>query len=92
MREDEQLSSLIGDIYDAALDTTQWIPVLGRVCEFVGGCSVTLFAKDAVKKNGNIFYEEGKIESQSTKLCLDPSTTGQFFVEVRGGHRRFYCS
>src|SRR5207248_902192 len=37
MLEAEELSALIGDIYDAALDPTLWPQVLPRSAQFVGG-------------------------------------------------------
>jgi hypothetical protein len=43
MREEEALSLLIGDIYDAALDATLWPAVLGRTRDFVRGQTATLF-------------------------------------------------
>ena len=37
MGELEQVSTLIGNIYDAALDPALWSPVLQRISDFVGG-------------------------------------------------------
>src|SRR5881296_1144888 len=36
MSDPRQISSLIGDIYDAVLDKSLWIGVLGRAAHFVG--------------------------------------------------------
>ena len=46
MREVEQVSSLIGDIYDAALDPALWADVLGKARDFVGGSAAVLYSKD----------------------------------------------
>jgi DNA-binding CsgD family transcriptional regulator len=59
MREDEQLSSLIGDIYDAALDATLWPRTLERVYGFVGGCGAVLYIVDAGRSTGKVYYEVG---------------------------------
>jgi hypothetical protein len=42
MQEGEQLSRLIGDIYDAALDPGRWSAVLGKTRAFVGGQAAVL--------------------------------------------------
>jgi DNA-binding CsgD family transcriptional regulator/PAS domain-containing protein len=88
MREHEQLSSLIGDIYDAALDPSLWLPVLGKARGYVGGSSSALYSKDAVRKSGKLHYQEGDIDPHFRKLyveryaTLDPFTTGHFFAEI----------
>ena len=46
MDEVEQVSALIGDIYDASLDPALWCPVLQQIGDFVGGPTAALFAKD----------------------------------------------
>lgn len=53
--EAEQLSSLIGEIYDAALDPVQWRHVIGKAGRFVG-CAPTLAPKDAAGQAGNVYY------------------------------------
>jgi hypothetical protein len=40
--EAAELSAVIGDIYDAAIDPALWQQALGRVCAFVGGSSAVL--------------------------------------------------
>lgn len=45
--ESAALSSLIGDIYDAALDPSLWIRTLEHSCAFVGGSSAVLYWHDA---------------------------------------------
>jgi DNA-binding CsgD family transcriptional regulator len=88
MRKYEQLSSLIGDIYDAALDSPLWPTVLGKVRGFVGGSSSALYTKDAVRKSGKLYCQEGEIDPHYRKLyiqkyaTLDPFTTGHFFAEI----------
>jgi DNA-binding CsgD family transcriptional regulator/PAS domain-containing protein len=88
MDEAALLSGLIGDIYDAALDPSLWPGVLGRAARFVGGWSATLFSKDANRKTGHIYYDDGGIDPRYTQLYfetyvkLDPATTGHYFAEL----------
>jgi DNA-binding CsgD family transcriptional regulator/PAS domain-containing protein len=88
MREVEQVSSLIGDIYDAALDPARWADVLCDVRDFVGGSSATVFSKDANNKNMNLYYDSGDIDPHYQQLYydtyakLDPSTTVQVMAEI----------
>lgn len=88
MREDESLSLLIGDIYDAAIDPSLWPAALGRTREFVRGQTATLFWKDAVSKCGAVFYYDGGVEDRHVQryfeeyIKMDPTTTAQFFAEV----------
>jgi DNA-binding CsgD family transcriptional regulator/PAS domain-containing protein len=88
MPEAERVSSLIGDIYDAALDPRLWHQVLGKAREFVGGVGAAIFAKDANKKSGNVYYHDGAMDPRYTQLYfdkyvkLDPFTTAHFFAEI----------
>ena len=52
MHGSEQLSTLIGDIYDAAIDPALWIDVLGKTKNFIGGHAAALAWKDVVAKRG----------------------------------------
>jgi hypothetical protein len=87
MSEPEQLSALIGDIYDAALDSALWAGVLEKSACFVGGPAAGLFWKDAATKSGDAAYGYG-IEPYYQQLYfekyikLDPLTIGHFFAEV----------
>jgi DNA-binding CsgD family transcriptional regulator len=87
MDETEQLSTLIGDIYDAALEPSLWTDVLGKAARFVGGPAAGLYSKDAASKTGVVAYGYG-IEPHYQQLYfdkyvkLDPTTTGHFFAEI----------
>jgi DNA-binding CsgD family transcriptional regulator len=59
MREDERLSQLIGEIYDAALEPALWEEVLEKVARFAPGAAAGLLAKDSVSKIGNVYYHFG---------------------------------
>jgi DNA-binding CsgD family transcriptional regulator len=88
MDEAQQLSTLIGGIYDAALDPALWPLALRKAGNFVKGPSATLFSKDATSKTGVIYYHDGGIDPRYVDLYfekyvkLDPSTTAHFFAEV----------
>ena len=87
MGEVEQVSELIGDIYDASLDPALWCPVLQQIGYFVGGPAAALFAKDMVHKTGNLFFAYG-VKPEFTQsyfdkfVRLDPFTTSRFFFPV----------
>ena len=89
MREsDQQLSRLIGDIYDASLDPAQWSAALRKSRAFVGGASAALYSKNAVRKTGRMYFQEGDISREFRQLYiekyakLDPFSTGHFFAEI----------
>ena len=86
--EPEVLSALIADIYDAALDPSLWLTLLGKVAQFVGAHSASLIAKDATSKHGNMYYDDGVIDRRYIQLYferyvkLDPFNTAHFFAEI----------
>jgi DNA-binding CsgD family transcriptional regulator len=88
MQEAERLSALIGDIYDAALDPTLWVDVLGKIRAFIGGWAVALSWKDSVAKRGGSYFEEGGQDPYYHQLYfekyikLDPFTATQFVIEI----------
>lgn len=85
--DDQTLSDLIGDIYDATLDQSLWPKVLERAAQFVGGVGAALFSKDTAAQLGDVYHDVG-IDQHYKQLyfdnyvTLDPATTGQFFAEV----------
>jgi DNA-binding CsgD family transcriptional regulator/PAS domain-containing protein len=87
MREMEQLSTLIGGIYDAAIDAALWPAVLANCASFIGGSAAALFSKDAASKTGDVAYQTG-IEPYYQHLYfkkyikLDPLTVGHYFAEI----------
>src|SRR5713101_5806752 len=50
MSEDNELSCVVGSIYDAALDPALWTDALAKIAEFVGGQAGALVSKDMVNK------------------------------------------
>src|SRR5262245_27715471 len=84
----EPVSSLIADIYEAALDTALWGDVLGKACDFVGGAAAVLYSKDMANKSASICYDDGGIDPHYKRLYLDeyvkydPSTRAELLIEI----------
>jgi DNA-binding CsgD family transcriptional regulator len=55
----EQLSALIGDIYDAALDPALRIGVIDKIASFTGGHSGGLLSKHSLSKSENLYCYVG---------------------------------
>jgi DNA-binding CsgD family transcriptional regulator len=55
MNDREQLSALIGDIYDAVLDPAQRIDVIEKIASFSGGHSGGLLSKHSLGCSGNLY-------------------------------------
>lgn len=51
-----ELSKVIGDIYDAAMEPTLWQRALGSICQFVGGSSAALFWHDSATQRSEALY------------------------------------
>jgi DNA-binding CsgD family transcriptional regulator/PAS domain-containing protein len=87
MSDTEQVASLIGDIYDAALDPSRWTAVLRQARDVVGGSAAVVFSKDARTKRLQIYHHCGGMDPHYRQLYfdqyekLDP-TTG---VQVMSG-------
>ena len=88
MNELASFSGLIGDIYDATLDLALWPGVLKRISCFVPGSATTLESKDAVNSAVNVFYQDGGIHPDMTRLYngqygkLDPCATDHYLAPV----------
>ncbi len=87
MSEVQQLSSLIGKIYDVALDQSLWPDAIKATAEFVGGSGSALFSKNTVSRESSFFYQHGHSQEAmdsyfSTYAKLDPTTIGQFMYGV----------
>ena len=59
MDEAEQVSQLIGDVYDASLDPAEWPNVLEQTCHYVNGVASTLVSQDSVQKNAEFHFSWG---------------------------------
>jgi hypothetical protein len=65
-----QLSQLIGDIYDAALDAELWPRALEKVCGFVGGSQANIFWQDVIGKAAKKVFEWGN-DPHYTRLYME---------------------
>jgi DNA-binding CsgD family transcriptional regulator/PAS domain-containing protein len=87
MEQCEDLSILIGDIYDAAIDRSLWVSVLAKCTQFTVGSAAALFSKDAARKSGNAVYDYG-IDPHFRRLyfdkvaSFDPLTVGHYFAKI----------
>ena len=84
MRDDERLTRLIGDIYDAALEAALWPRVLVRIGEFVGAEAGGILSKDSVSKVSIPHYHFGVDPNfvqiyAETHSKFDPVSTLPFF-------------
>ena len=84
MSEDQELSRLVGKIFDAALDPALWTMVLAGICDFVDGQAGGLLSKDSVSKFGTAHYHYGvdpyymQIYAE-TYVQFDPMASLPFF-------------
>jgi hypothetical protein len=88
MDELASFSGLLSEIYDAALDLALWPGVLKRISCFVPGSATTLESKDAVNNAVNVFYQDGSLPPEMTRLYndqygkLDPCATDHYLAPV----------
>jgi DNA-binding CsgD family transcriptional regulator/PAS domain-containing protein len=71
MSEAEQLSALIGSIYDTTLDSSRWPGVLEKVTTFMNGKASVLGMHNAAVRTGNAFFSWGD----------DPEHTQRYFEQ-----------
>jgi DNA-binding CsgD family transcriptional regulator len=87
MPDARQLSDLMSDIYDAALNPALWVGVLGKCAQFVGGPAASLVLKYTASKTGQLVFQAGLDEHYvqlyfDKYIKLDPNTTGQLLADV----------
>jgi DNA-binding CsgD family transcriptional regulator len=59
VNETAQVSQLIGEIYDAALDRSLWPAVLEETCAFVHGACAAIVAQSPVAATGQFYFSWG---------------------------------
>lgn len=88
VRDADQLSSFIGQIYDAAIEPGLWPGVLQRAADFVGGTPAALYYKDAATNRGGVYYDCGRSDPHykrlyfDTYIKIDPTSAGLCFRKV----------
>jgi hypothetical protein len=70
MDEAEQVSQLVGDIYDASLDRGLWPSVLEKTCGFVQGGCAALVAQDPFANSGQFYFSWG-VDPDYERLYLE---------------------
>jgi DNA-binding CsgD family transcriptional regulator len=70
MDETEQVSDLIGDIYDAALDPALWPLVLQKSCHFIQGACAALVSQNPVIGAGQFYFSWG-LDPHYERLYLE---------------------
>jgi len=87
MSDPKHISSLIGDIYDAILDQSLWIGVLGKATQFIGAQAGTLLWRNMESASADVVHAFG-IEPHYVELytkhyaMLDPTTAPMLLREV----------
>jgi len=79
-----ELSQVVEDIYDAALDSARWKDTIAKIAEYVGGQAGGLALKDCQSKDLNVFYDVG-FDQECIEVYLgtyskfDPLATAPLF-------------
>jgi DNA-binding CsgD family transcriptional regulator/PAS domain-containing protein len=87
MADVAEFSALVGDIYDAALDSSLWSGVLEKICRFIPGVYGNIWIQDANNRFANSIYVWG-IDPAFFKSYLEkygkmnPAFPAAFFGEV----------
>jgi len=63
MREAEELSQVVGDIYDASLDPALWATAIESICRYVGAASAGLHSQDAISRTTDALFWWGGASS-----------------------------
>jgi DNA-binding CsgD family transcriptional regulator len=63
MREAEEVSQVIGDIYDASLDPALWPTAIESICRYVGAASASLHSQDSISRATDALFWWGRESS-----------------------------
>ena len=63
MREAEELSQVVGDIYDASLDPALWPTAIESICRYVGADSASMHSQDAISRATDALFWWGRASS-----------------------------
>ncbi|HVY43873.1 MAG TPA: LuxR C-terminal-related transcriptional regulator [Hyphomicrobiaceae bacterium] len=84
----EQFSLMVGGLYDAAIDASQWPSALRGAREFVVGQCATVFTKDVLSHSGGVVYDDGGIDASYRDdyfrrfTRLDPTFVAQYYATI----------
>jgi DNA-binding CsgD family transcriptional regulator len=90
MREAEELSRVIGDVYDASLDPALWPNAIESICDYVGAASASLHSQDSISRATDALFWWGRessaphfFKSYQEKYCkINPIFPGVIFFDV----------
>ena len=73
MREAEELSRVIGEVYDASLDPALWPHAIESICGYVGAASASLHSQDSVTRATDALFWWGQASTAPHyfKIYLD---------------------
>ena len=73
MREAEELSRVIGEVYDASLDPALWPHAIESICGYVGAASASLHSQDSVTRATDALFWWGRASTAPHyfKIYLD---------------------
>jgi len=82
--DERQLSALIGEIYDAALNQPEWVDVLAKIAHFVGGSAACLFAGSAGANAIHVYGTDPRYRQLYLDHYkdLDPATSRRLSADV----------
>jgi DNA-binding CsgD family transcriptional regulator len=63
MREADELSRVIGDVYDASLDPALWPDAIASVCAYLGAASASLHSQDSISRATDALFWWGRESS-----------------------------
>ena len=90
MSDTEELSLLICNIYDAALNPALWPHVLEATCAYVGGATATLLSQDTATKSVAFYFQWGNDEKylrlyEEVYIKLNPTLVPTLLLSKVGG-------
>jgi hypothetical protein len=56
MVESDELSRLIGHVYDASLGPSLWVNVHEHTCGFIGGATASIISHDVKRRNASFHF------------------------------------
>jgi hypothetical protein len=71
MEEVEELSEVIGEIYDASLDPALWPVAFERASRYIGGSSISLTAQDLIARKSNLYFSAGMIRGSCSDTLMN---------------------
>jgi len=90
-----ELSQVVEDIYEPALDSARWKDTIATIARYVGGQAGGLALKDCQSKNLNVFYTWASTRNVSRSIwrpIRDSTPSPRRRYSMCGGSRTFPIS